>query len=60
MLEGAFAPSFNAGVPLLIGLAWAVGLNLAAYVVLRRALGADEPTAGTGAIPRMGIDSTHD
>jgi hypothetical protein len=43
MLEGAFAPTFKAGVPLLIALAWAVGLNLAAYVVLRRALRAGEP-----------------
>ncbi len=43
MLEGAFAPSFNAGLPLVIALAWAVAVNLAAYFVLRRALGADEP-----------------
>ncbi len=45
MLEGAFAPSFNAGLPLVIALAWAVAVNLAAYFVLRRALGADEPRA---------------
>jgi hypothetical protein len=39
MLEGAFAPGFNADAPLLIALAWALALNLAAYLVLRRALG---------------------
>jgi hypothetical protein len=56
MLEGAFAPSFNAAVPLLIALAWAVGLNLAAYYVLRRALGAEHPVPiTTSAIPHAGI-----
>jgi hypothetical protein len=56
MLEGAFGPSFNAGEPLLIALLWALGLNLAAYLVLRRVLGADEPgPIKTSAIPRMGI-----
>jgi hypothetical protein len=56
MLEGAFAPSFNAAVLLLIALAWAVGLNLAAYYVLRRALGAEHPVPiTTSAIPHAGI-----
>lgn len=40
MLEGAFAPSFAAWKPLIVGLAWAALLNLTAYLVLRRALGA--------------------
>jgi hypothetical protein len=55
MLDGAFAPSFKAGLPLLIALAWAVALNLAAYVVLRHALGADQPVPGVYDIPPTGI-----
>jgi hypothetical protein len=43
MFEGAFAPSFEAVVPLLLALAWMIVLNLAACLVLRRALGAEEP-----------------
>ncbi len=56
MLEGAFAPSFNAGRPLLIALAWALAVNLAAYFVLRRALGAAQPRPiSRYAIPQVGI-----
>ena len=56
MLEGAFAPSFNAAVPLVIALVWVFGLSLAAYLVLRRAVGADEPTPiASSAIPHPGI-----
>lgn len=57
MLEGAFAPRFNAGVPLVIALAWVIGLSVAAYTVLRRALGADQtvPIRARSAIPRRGI-----
>ncbi len=56
MLEGAFAPSFNAGRPLVIALAWAVAVNLAAYFVLRRALGAAQPRPiSRYAIPQVGI-----
>jgi hypothetical protein len=43
MLEGAFAPSFRAGLSLLIALVWAICLNMFAYVVLRRALGSEAP-----------------
>ena len=57
MLEGAFAPSFKAGVPMLIALAWVLGLSAAAYLVLRRALGAAEPVpiSVRSAIPHQGI-----
>jgi hypothetical protein len=57
MLEGAFAPSFNAWTPLLIALTWAIALSAAAYLVLRRALGAAEPVpiAHRSGIPQQGI-----
>ena len=43
MLEGAFSHTFNAGNALLLALAWALCLGIAVYLVLRRALGAQEP-----------------
>ncbi len=57
MLEGAFAPRFAANVPLLIALAWVIGLTLAVYVVLRRTLGAGEPVpiGARSDIPQQGI-----
>jgi hypothetical protein len=55
MLEGAFAPAFAAWTPLLIALAWATALNLTAYLILRRALGAEEPAAGQLPILPVGI-----
>lgn len=39
MVEGAFSTSFQAGVELLLSLAWVVGLTAAVLVVLRRAVG---------------------
>ena len=39
MLEGAYAPSFQAGRELLLALAWLAGLGLAVVIVLRRRLG---------------------
>lgn len=45
MLEGAFSHTFNAGNALLLGLAWVMSLGIAVYLVLRRALGAEEPVS---------------
>ena len=56
MLEGAFAPRFNAWAPLLVALAWTIAVDLAAYLVLRRALGADEPAPIITPIPQVGIN----
>jgi hypothetical protein len=55
MLEGAFAPSFAAWLPLAIGLAWAAALGGAAYLVPRRALGADEPAPITKSLYPGGV-----
>ncbi len=52
MLEGAFAPSFAAWLPLAVGLTWVGGMGLAACVVLRRRLVATAPASG---IPWRGI-----
>jgi hypothetical protein len=40
MYDGAFSDAFHAGGELLLALGWAVALAIAAYVVLRRAVGA--------------------
>jgi hypothetical protein len=43
MLEGSYSHSFNAGYELTLALAWAAVLVTAVYLVLRRALGTEEP-----------------